>query len=81
MSAIKDALEAIREAVKLVDEVKRTTGRISDLTTEVRDIDRRVARLEGKWEAAMDFGKISSARNNTRLLPEKSKRADDTKKN
>lgn len=80
MSAIKDALEAIREAVKLVDEVKRTTGRISELTTEVRDIDRRVARLEGKWEAAMDFGKISSVRN-TRLLPEKSKKTDDTKKN
>lgn len=62
MSAIKDAIDAIREAVKLVDEVKRTTNRIADLATEVRDIDRRVARLEGKWEAAIDLGKVSAAR-------------------
>lgn len=56
MSVIKDALEALREAGRLVDEVKRTAGLIVDLGAEVRDIDRRVARLEGKWEAAMDFG-------------------------
>lgn len=75
MSAIKDAVDAIREAVKLVDEVRRTTARISDLATEVRDIDRRVARLEGKWDAAMDFGKISAARSTPRSLP-KSKKGD-----
>lgn len=74
MSAIKDAVDAIREAVKLVDEVKRATGRISDLAAEVRDIDRRVARLEGKWDAAMDFGKLSAARNTPRSFP-KSKKA------
>lgn len=56
MSVIKDALDALREAGRLVDEVKRTAGLISDLAVEVRDIDRRLARLEGKWEAAMDFG-------------------------
>lgn len=56
MSVIKDALDALREAGRLVDEVKRTAGLIGDLATEVRDIDRRLARLEGKWEAAMDFG-------------------------
>ena len=73
MSAIKDAIDAIREAVKLVDEVKRTTNRISDLATEVRDIDRRVARLEGKWEAAIDLGKVSAARNAPRALPKPKK--------
>lgn len=62
MSAISDALDAIREAVKLVDEVKRSARQLADLATEVRDIDRRVARLEGKWEAAMDFNRISVAR-------------------
>lgn len=56
MSVIKDALDALREAGRLVDEVKRTAGLIGDLAFEVRDIDRRLARLEGKWEAAMDFG-------------------------
>ncbi len=62
MSAISDALDAIREAVKLVDEVKRSARQLADLAIEVRDIDRRVARLEGKWEAAMDFNRISVAR-------------------
>lgn len=73
MSAIKDALDAIREAVRLTDEVKRTAGRLSDLTAEVRDIDRRVSRLEGKWEAAMDFGKLSATRGS---LPEPKKPSD-----
>lgn len=56
MSVIKDALDALREAGRLVDEVKRTAGLIVELAAEVRDIDRRVARLEGKWEAAIDLG-------------------------
>ena len=76
MSAIKDALGAIHEAVKLVDEVKRASGRIAELAGEIRDIDRRVSRLEGKWEAAMDFGKASASRNAPRSLPSKPKKND-----
>ena len=76
MSAIKDAAEAIREALRLVDEVKRTAGRVSELAGEVREIDRRVSRLEGKWEAAMDFGMVSAARSSPRSLP-KPKKSDD----
>ena len=69
MSVIKDALDALREAGRLVDEVKRTAGLIGDLATEVRDIDRRLARLEGKWEAAMDFGGRGAAHAAPRALP------------
>ena len=68
MSAIKDAIDALREAVKLVDEVKQSTARISDLAGEVREIDRRVSRLEGKWEAAMDFGRVNASRPAPRSL-------------
>jgi len=74
MSAIKDSLEAIRDAVKLVEEVKRTAGKISDLAIEVRDIDRRVSRLEGKWEAAIDLGRLSVNKN--KVPPGNKKRAD-----
>jgi len=73
MTAIKDALEALREAAKLVNEVKHSTARISELTVEIRDIDRRVSRLEGKWEAAMDFNRIGASRNASRQLPSKPK--------
>ncbi len=62
MSVVKDALEALREAAKLVDEVKLASTQISDLAGEVRDIDRRVARLEGKWEAAMEIAGRCSQR-------------------
>lgn len=76
MSAIKDAADAIREALRLVDEVKRTAGRVSELAGEVREIDRRVSRLEGKWEAAMDFGKVNAARGAPRSLPKPKKGSD-----
>jgi hypothetical protein len=62
MSALKDALDAIREAAKLVDEVKRVSAQISSLAVEIRDIDRRLARIEGKWEAAIDIGRMNAAR-------------------
>lgn len=56
MSVIKDALDAMREVSRLVDDVKRSTGAIGDLAIEVRDIDRRLSRLEGKWDAVMALG-------------------------
>ncbi|MCS6785466.1 MAG: hypothetical protein NZ524_00315 [Thiobacillaceae bacterium] len=62
MSALRDAIEAVREALRLVDEVRRVAERIGELTQELREIDRRVARLEGKWEAAMDIGRVSAVR-------------------
>ena len=74
MSVVKEALDAVREAIKLVDEVKRTAGRLLELTIEVRDIDRRVSKLEGKWDAAIDFGKIGVARSTPRMLPGKQKK-------
>jgi hypothetical protein len=66
MSAIKDALDAIREAIKLVDEVKQVSGAVSALTKEVRDIDRRLSRLEGSVNAAL---LLSGVRNSTRQVP------------
>lgn len=60
MSTLRDAVEAIREALRLVDEIHRVAERLGELTQEVREIDRRLARLEGKWEAAMDFSRASA---------------------
>lgn len=56
MSVIKDAVDTMREVLKLVDDVKRSTDAIDALTVEVRDIDRRLSRLEGKSEAFMILG-------------------------
>ncbi len=56
MSVIKDAVDTMREVLKLVDDVKRSTDAIDALAVEVRDIDRRLSRLEGKLDAVMAFG-------------------------
>lgn len=62
MSAIKDALAALRDAVALVEEVKKAGAQISSLAGEIRDLDRRVARLEGRWEATLDLAQLHARR-------------------
>lgn len=53
MSALSEALGAIREAIRLADDVKRAGDTLKDLAREVRDHDRRITRLEAQWETAM----------------------------
>ncbi|MBI3156290.1 MAG: hypothetical protein HYZ20_12880 [Burkholderiales bacterium] len=53
MSALSEALSAIREAVRLADDVKRAGDTLKDLARELRDHDRRITRLEAQWETAM----------------------------
>jgi len=59
MSVVGEALGAITEALKLADDVKRTGETLKDIATELRDHDRRITRLEAKWEAAVE---LSAAR-------------------
>jgi hypothetical protein len=60
MSAVSEALKAVREALLLADKVKRTTDATLELTKEVRDHDRRITRLEAQWDTAMQFSTRSS---------------------
>lgn len=55
MSAVTEALKAVREALLLADKVKRTADATLELTKEVRDHDRRITRLEAQWDTAMQF--------------------------
>jgi predicted nucleic acid-binding Zn-ribbon protein len=55
MSVVGEALSAIREALKLSDDVKRVGETLKELSRELRDQDRRIIRLEAKWETAMEF--------------------------
>jgi hypothetical protein len=55
MSAIGDAIGAIREALRLADDVKRAGDTIKELAGELREHDRRITRLEAQWETAMAF--------------------------
>jgi hypothetical protein len=60
MSAVGEALKAVREALLLADKVKRTADATLELGREVREHDRRITRLEAQWDTAMQFSARSA---------------------
>ncbi|MET0168279.1 MAG: hypothetical protein ABW034_00070 [Steroidobacteraceae bacterium] len=60
MSAVSEALRAVREALLLADNVKRTADATLELSREVREHDRRITRLEAQWDTAMQFSARST---------------------
>lgn len=69
MSALGDAIGAIREALKLADDVKRTGDTVKAVAQELREHDRRITRLEAQWETALALTQRPAA--STRRLPNK----------
>jgi predicted RNase H-like nuclease (RuvC/YqgF family) len=57
MSVFGEAIGAIREALKLADDVKRSGDTIKELSRELREHDRRITRLEAKWETAIEMSR------------------------
>ena len=55
MSAVGDALKAVRDALLLADQVKRMGETLAAKDLEIRQLDRRVTRLEAQWDTAMSF--------------------------
>lgn len=55
MSAVADAVRAIKDMLKLADDVQRVGETLKDVAIELRDHDRRLTRLEAKWETAIEF--------------------------
>ena len=55
MSAVSEALKAVREALLLADKVKRIADATLEVTRELREHDRRITRLEAQWDTAMQF--------------------------
>lgn len=68
MSAVRDAIGAIREALKLTDDVKRVGESLKLVSSELRDHDRRITRLEAKWETAVE---LTAMRGQTRRIERK----------
>ena len=46
MSAIKEAMTALKDVLLLADRVERVGSTLSEMTKELRDHDRRIIRLE-----------------------------------
>jgi hypothetical protein len=61
MSAIKDAIAAMKEVILISEKVERAGGLLSDISKELRDHDRRLIRLETLVEVAKaSQGRIES---------------------
>ena len=60
MSALTDAAKAIKEVLKLTDNVKRAGEALKDISRELREHDRRITRLEAKWDTAMQLSATRS---------------------
>ena len=52
MAALDRIIEGVRETLKMSAEIKRLAETVRDLSVEVRDLDRRVVRLETMVEPA-----------------------------
>ena len=52
MSAIKDAIAAMKEVLLLAEKVDRAGGLLSEVSRELREHDRRLVRLETMIEIA-----------------------------
>ena len=53
MSAISDALRAVKEALLLAEDVRRLGEAMKNAAQELREHDRRITRLEAQWETAL----------------------------
>lgn len=60
--AIKDAVVALKAALRLADDVKLVGDSLKSVAEELRDHDRRLTRLEAKWETAIELATIRSGR-------------------
>jgi hypothetical protein len=64
LSALTDAIAALREVLKLTDDVKHAGETLKELSRELLEHDRRITRLEAQWDTALKF---SSGRRSRRL--------------
>lgn len=49
---------ALREAMRLTDEVRQAGESLKAIAEELREHDRRITRLEAKWETAMELAAL-----------------------
>ncbi|MGB8580499.1 MAG: hypothetical protein WCD47_06735 [Candidatus Sulfotelmatobacter sp.] len=52
MSLLAQAVEPIKDAMRLADDLRRASDTPKDLTEQIRDHERRITRLESRWESA-----------------------------
>ena len=61
MSVISEAIEAIKGTILLADKVERVGLTLKALADDVADHEKRLIRLETKWETAIELSNIHRA--------------------
>ncbi len=59
MSSLKDVLSAMKEVLLLTDKVERAGTVLSEISSELRDHDRRLIRLETMVEIAKNQPRVT----------------------
>lgn len=62
MSAAGEALRLIKDVLRLADDVQRVGSTLGEISTELREHDRRITRLEAQWSTAMQIAALSGSR-------------------
>ncbi|MGH8579500.1 MAG: hypothetical protein ACREVK_05025 [Gammaproteobacteria bacterium] len=57
MAALERVLQGLKEVLRMSDEIKRVSEEIKELAIDVRDIDRRLVRIETMAEMATKAGR------------------------
>jgi hypothetical protein len=58
MTVVGEALRVVKDVLKLTDDIQRLGIALSDISTELRDHDRRITRLEAQWATAMQIAAL-----------------------
>jgi hypothetical protein len=55
MSTLSEVLSAVREVMTLTHDVKKLWDKVDELGLDMRELDRRITRLEAQWDTALKF--------------------------
>ena len=55
MSTLSEVLSAVREIMTLTHDVKKLWDKVDELGLDMRELDRRITRLEAQWDTALKF--------------------------
>lgn len=58
MGAVDRILKGVKDVMQMSDEVKRLSGGLKDLAIEVRDMDKRLVRIETMAEVSLSSRRL-----------------------
>jgi hypothetical protein len=62
VSALSEAIDAIRKTLVLANDVERLTRVVDSMSLELKNHEHRLIRLEAKWETAIELAQLGGRR-------------------